>query len=239
MTHEETLRQWLDGDLGGTMPPEVREAGLALLARLADIEDAHKSVMAEVCGGGPKDVVHCTCVPALRAEVQRLRSDLKWMGEALRRAERAEAELVRMRAELGGWKAAQSEMRAACREQRERAEQAEERLAKVSKAHETVFNTLAMMPKKQPFVVVRTYSAGVHVGTLVSRSGREVTLADARRLWRWSGANTLHEVALRGVDEKYTRLSEPVAMITLTEAIEIIPATAEATANLARSRWGA
>ncbi len=23
MTHEETLRQWLDGDLGGTMPPEA------------------------------------------------------------------------------------------------------------------------------------------------------------------------------------------------------------------------
>ncbi len=92
--------------------------------------------------------------------------------------------------------------------------------------------------KAKPFVVVRTYSAGVHVGTLISRNGREVTLADARRLWRWSGANTLHEVALRGVDEKYTRLSEPVATITLTETIEIIPATAGAAANLGRSRWG-
>ncbi len=40
MTHEETLRQWLDPELGGTMPREIREAGLALLSRLADIEDA-------------------------------------------------------------------------------------------------------------------------------------------------------------------------------------------------------
>ena len=94
------------------------------------------------------------------------------------------------------------------------------------------------MAKKKPFVVVRTYSAGVHVGTLESREGREVVLSDARRLWRWSGANTLNEVALKGVDQKYTRVSEPVAAITLMEAIEVITATAEAQANLTRSRWG-
>ena len=93
------------------------------------------------------------------------------------------------------------------------------------------------MKKKGPFVVVRTYSAGVHCGTLVSQKGREVVLSDARRLWRWSGANTLHEVALRGVDEAYTRLSKPVASITLTEAVEVIPATKAAADNLARSRW--
>ena len=93
------------------------------------------------------------------------------------------------------------------------------------------------MAKKKPFVVVRTYSAGVHVGTLESREGREVVLSDARRLWRWSGANTLNEVALKGVDQKYTRVSEPVAAITLMEAIEVITATAEAQANLTRSRW--
>ena len=48
-------------------------------------------------------------------------------------------------------------------------------------------------------VLVRTYSAGVHVGTLVSREGRDVVLADARRIWSWRGANTLHEISLRGV----------------------------------------
>lgn len=31
-------------------------------------------------------------------------------------------------------------------------------------------------------VIVRTYSAGVHVGTLHSREGREVVLKDARRI---------------------------------------------------------
>jgi len=88
-----------------------------------------------------------------------------------------------------------------------------------------------------PFVVVRTYSAGVHVGTLASRKGTEVVLRDARRLWRWNGANTLHEVALLGVSETYTRLSEPVSEIVLTEAIEVLTASKDAEANLTRSRW--
>ncbi len=96
-----------------------------------------------------------------------------------------------------------------------------------------------MSAKKETFVVVRTYSAGVHVGTLVSRKGREVTLKAARRVWRWRGANTLHELAQRGAAEEYTRISEPVAEIVLTEAIEIITASKAARENLSRSRWAA
>lgn len=86
-------------------------------------------------------------------------------------------------------------------------------------------------------VLVRTYSAGVHFGTLVSRSGTECQLTDARRIWRWRGANSLHEAALRGIDKAYSRISEPVAEITLTEAIEVIPVTDDAATNLSQSRW--
>lgn len=95
------------------------------------------------------------------------------------------------------------------------------------------------MSKGGKVVVVRTYSAGVHVGTLVSRKGQEIRLRDARRVWRWSGANTLHELALRGATEDWTRISEPVEEIVLTQAIEVITATEEAAANLRRSRWAA
>jgi hypothetical protein len=93
-----------------------------------------------------------------------------------------------------------------------------------------------MKKQKKPFVVIRTYSAGVHVGTLESREGREVVLSDARRIWRWSGANTLSEVSQKGVAEA-SRISEPVPTITLTEAIEVIPCSEEARSNLSRSRW--
>lgn len=81
--------------------------------------------------------------------------------------------------------------------------------------------------KTAPYVLVRTYSAGVHIGTLVSADGERVVLRDASRVWRWRGANTLHELSLRGPNRtQYTRISERVSEITLTEAIEIIPIAA-------------
>lgn len=76
-----------------------------------------------------------------------------------------------------------------------------------------------------PEVLVRTFSAGVHIGVLTKREGREVTLANARRLWSWSGAFTLSAVATEGVNRKNSRISKPVSQILLTEAIEIIPIT--------------
>ena len=93
--------------------------------------------------------------------------------------------------------------------------------------------------KKSNVVIVRTFSAGVHVGTLVSRRGKDVVLSDAVRVWRWRGANTLHELSLRGASEEWTRISEPVKTITLAEAIEVIPCEPTATKNLLRPRWGA
>ena len=87
------------------------------------------------------------------------------------------------------------------------------------------------------FVLVRTYGAGVHCGTLSIQDGKNVTLTDARRIWRWRGANTLHEVSLHGIDEKWSRISEPVPVIELLEAIEVIPVSDAARGNLIRSRW--
>lgn len=50
--------------------------------------------------------------------------------------------------------------------------------------------------EKQPevsldYVIIRTYSAGVHAGYLESRNGKEVTLKNSRRLWYWDGAASL------------------------------------------------
>lgn len=81
------------------------------------------------------------------------------------------------------------------------------------------------------YVVVRTYSAGVHVGVLASQSGKEVMLSDARRIWSWSGAFTLSEISQSGVSGE-SRLSVAVPQIALTEAIEIIPCAQAAETNL-------
>lgn len=90
----------------------------------------------------------------------------------------------------------------------------------------------------EKYVVVRTRNAGVHCGTLKEWSGTVVILEHATRLWRWRGANTLHEVATGGVDrESYTRISQPVEMIAITEAIEIIPVSPEAQRTLEAPIW--
>mgnify|MGYP006355232579 FL=1 len=39
--------------------------------------------------------------------------------------------------------------------------------------------------------IVRTYSAGVFFGEVVKRTGKEVVMRNARRLWYWSGAASL------------------------------------------------
>jgi hypothetical protein len=86
------------------------------------------------------------------------------------------------------------------------------------------------------YVVVRTYSAGVHVGELSDRRAKEVDLVNARRIWSWKGANSLHEIANKGVGAG-SRVSETVSAITLTEAVEIIDCTEAAQANLRAAAW--
>ena len=78
--------------------------------------------------------------------------------------------------------------------------------------------------------VVRTYSAGVWIGEVVEQAGAEVVLKNALRLWRWSGAFTLSEVATKGVGNG-TRIAAPVDQVLLTQAIEIIPTTEVARAT--------
>ena len=78
-------------------------------------------------------------------------------------------------------------------------------------------------------VLVRTYSAGVHVGTLQSRAGKEVVLTNARRIWYWDGAATLSQLAIDGTSKpENCKFPAAVPEILLTEAIEIIPITDKA-----------
>lgn len=90
--------------------------------------------------------------------------------------------------------------------------------------------------KPEKYVVVRTYSAGVHCGVLESRAGKEVKLSSARRIWRWQGANTLHEIATAGVASG-SKISVAVAEVDLTEAIEVITCTDAARKVLEAATW--
>lgn len=75
------------------------------------------------------------------------------------------------------------------------------------------------------FVIVRTYSAGVHFGYLKSQNGKEVVLTDSRRVHYWEGAASLSQMAVDGIKKpKSSRVAKVLPEIMLTEAIEIIDA---------------
>lgn len=82
---------------------------------------------------------------------------------------------------------------------------------------------------RKPYVIARTYSAGVFAGTLESRKGMEVVLSNARRLYYWKGAATLSQLAMEGVSRpSECKFPCEVAIVTLTETIEILTVTDKA-----------
>jgi hypothetical protein len=82
---------------------------------------------------------------------------------------------------------------------------------------------------KERYVIVRTYSAGVFAGNLVSRKGQEVVLKNARRLWYWSGAASLSQLAMEGTsDPSHCKFPCEVNQVELLQAIEIIDVTPQA-----------
>ncbi len=88
------------------------------------------------------------------------------------------------------------------------------------------------MDKK--YVIVRTYSAGVFAGYLESQNGQEVTLSNARRLWYWSGAASLSQLAVDGTtDPKNCKFPVEVPEVKLLQAIEILTVSSKAQESIA------
>ena len=86
------------------------------------------------------------------------------------------------------------------------------------------------MPKKtKNYVIVRTYTAGVFAGNLESRNGQEVVLTNARRLWFWTGAASLSQLAVSGTSSPKTcKFPTAVPRVELLQAIEILDVTPNA-----------
>jgi hypothetical protein len=76
------------------------------------------------------------------------------------------------------------------------------------------------------YVIVRTYSAGVFAGILESRTGQEVILKNARRIWYWSGASTLSQLAMEGTkNSAECKFPCEVETVLLLQSIAIIHCT--------------
>ena len=79
------------------------------------------------------------------------------------------------------------------------------------------------------YCIVRTYSAGVWAGWVdLKNYGEQMTVTDARRLWRWWSEFTLSALATTGIKpgkESENKYAMPVEEVYLTNVIEIIPCT--------------
>ena len=73
-------------------------------------------------------------------------------------------------------------------------------------------------------VIIRTYSAGVWFGTLIEKSGNEVILQDARRMWKWWAKESisLSGVVAYGIILEKSKIAPAIPSVWL-EAIEILP----------------
>ena len=83
------------------------------------------------------------------------------------------------------------------------------------------------------YCIVRCEKASVFAGIVEQREGQAALIRNARRIWYWDGAASLSQIALEGVKEpgncKFSVVCESVVVL---DAIEIIPCTEEACANI-------
>ena len=76
------------------------------------------------------------------------------------------------------------------------------------------------------YCIVRTYSAGVFAGYIKSRENDECTIIKSRRIWYWSGAASLSQLAVDGTsDPKNCKFPCEVEESILLGVIEIILCT--------------
>lgn len=90
-------------------------------------------------------------------------------------------------------------------------------------------DTSAPLKDGMKYCIIRADRAGVFAGYVESRNGKEGVLRKARRLWYWSGAASLSQLAVDGtVKPNDCKFPCEVDSIELTDIIEVIPCTDKA-----------
>lgn len=81
---------------------------------------------------------------------------------------------------------------------------------------------------KKRIVMVRS-TAGVFVGELQAYQNEEATLTDVRRLWYWTGAASLSQLAQEGTSSPKTcKFPCEVSRIVIPKVMEMLDVTAKA-----------
>jgi len=93
---------------------------------------------------------------------------------------------------------------------------------------------MSLEPNNYPYVIARTYSAGVFAGYLSARGEirdgyLHCTLINARRLWHWEGAASLSQLAQSGTSNPNgCRFPEEVSESELFGVVELLKCTEKA-----------
>jgi hypothetical protein len=89
-----------------------------------------------------------------------------------------------------------------------------------------------MAIEKGSLVLVRDDKAGVHVGTLVALSAEAVTLSNARKVWYWTGAASVHGIAVRGLSQAGSKVAPMVSEVISFHVCEVVEMTNEGYASV-------
>lgn len=89
------------------------------------------------------------------------------------------------------------------------------------------------MSKKTKRIVLTRSTAGIFVGELESYANKEATLLNARRLWYWTGAASLSQLAQEGTKKpKDCKAPCEVSRVVITDVMEMPDVTKKAKATI-------
>ena len=84
---------------------------------------------------------------------------------------------------------------------------------------------------KGKICIVRSNMAGVFFGEVQEIEGSQVLIKNARKIWRWNGANTVEDIANTGV-LSVSKVTVMVDLVLIEKFEQIIPCTEFAITNL-------
>lgn len=81
--------------------------------------------------------------------------------------------------------------------------------------------------------IIRSDRAGVFIGEIKEKNGSEVVLANVRKLWSWSGACAVEELAMNGVKKpRQCRFTVTVPEMAVLGVIQLLPCTEAASRSI-------
>ena len=86
-------------------------------------------------------------------------------------------------------------------------------------------------------VIIRCDKAGVFFCKYLkpTNDGKNLLLTNARKIYRWQGANTVEDLALKGLQNNdYNKVTKTVDLLEVDYPVQVIPCTKEAIKNLNR-----